>query len=184
MAIAENTTALTEAPAQQGGLPQLDHTTFSEQVAWLFLTFIVLYVITSRLALPKVDQVIAEREEKIAGDLDKAETLRAEVDAIKTSYEASLAEARSGAQKASVETKEAIQASVTKAADELDAKLAAEAEEAAARINAAKDKVMGELEGVASDVAAELVGKLSGLEVNDDAVKAAVAAELAAAKGA
>lgn len=186
MALALNTVALTEAPAeqQQGGLPQLDHTTFSEQVAWLFLTFIVLYIIVSRFALPKIDKLMEERDEKIATDLDKAETLRAEVEEIKASYEASLLDARAKAQKASFETKEAIRSDITKAAEELEAKLSAEAEAAAAKISAAKADVMNDLETVAADVASELVSKLTGQDADEKSIKAAVAAELASVKGA
>ncbi|WND01996.1 hypothetical protein QGN29_10600 [Temperatibacter marinus] len=183
MAQAENTVAMTEQPAKQAGLPQLDYTTFSEQVAWLFLTFIVLYIIVSRIALPKVDKVIEERDEKIATDLDKAEKLRIEVDEIKASYEASLTKARANAQKASMETKDAIQGDITKAADELDAKLSKEADEAASKIAAAKADVMADLESVATEVANDLVSKLTGLEADEKSIKAAVAAELSA-KGA
>lgn len=184
MAQANNTVAMTEQPAKQGGLPQLDHTTFSEQVAWLFLTFIVFYIVVSRFVLPKVDSVLEERDEKIAADLDKAEALRAEVEEIKASYEASLTDARAKAQKASMETKEAIQADVTKATAELDAKLSAQAEEAAKTVAAAKAKVMEDMETVAADVATDLVSKLTGLDVDAKSVNAAVAAKLSAAKGA
>lgn len=177
--------ATTEAnPNQEGGLPQLKPETFETQLAWLVLTFIFLYVVISRVALPKVDQVLEERDENIDGNLDKAEKLRSDVEGIKSSYEGSLTEARTEAQKASMEVKDSIQADIAKASGELEAKLSAQADEAAERISAAKASVMGELDTVATEVATDLVNKLSGIAADDKSVKAAVNAELSARKGA
>lgn len=172
------------AQAAQGGLPQLDFTTYSEQVAWLFLTFIVLYVLISRVVLPRVDRVLEEREEKIAGDLDQAERLRTEAEEIKTAYEARLAEARSGAQKAALAAKEKVQAEFSKAQNDIDARLLAEAEAAEARIQKTIDEALESLDVVAEDVAATLVSKLTHAEADNAKISKAVKTALAETKGA
>lgn len=170
--------AITLAPEDKGDgtLPQLKTETYESQLVWLVLTFIFLYIVISRIVLPKVDTVMEDREENIDGNLDKAEKLRTEVEEIKSSYEASLTQARANAQKASMEVKDSIQADIAKASNELEAKLSAEADAAAARIADAKATAMAELDTVAIDVASDLVSKLSGNEADEKSVKAAVAA--------
>ncbi len=75
--------AHTEVAHKEAGLPQLNIATFEEQVVWLFLTFIVLFVIVSRLVLPRVTKVLEEREERIANDLDTAERLRKDAEDVR-----------------------------------------------------------------------------------------------------
>ena len=96
--------------AETPGLPQLDLTRFPPQLFWLAVTFIVLYLIMSRIALPQVGGILRTREEKITGDLNRAEQLNREAaDALK-GYETALAEARAKATEIAAQTRAAIQA--------------------------------------------------------------------------
>lgn len=179
------TTAQTEVPVEnEGGLPQLDFSTFEEQLVWLFLSFIVLFVIVSKLALPKITAVLEEREERIAGDLDTAERLKKEAEEIKAAYEAKTAEARSAAQAKMAEAKASIQASIAAEQAKLDTKLNSEAEEAEKRILAAKEEALKGLAGMAEEVTAELAAKLGGVTPAEADVTKAVKAALANVKGA
>lgn len=178
--MAEATTELVEQDA--GGLPQLnviEDGSYTNQIAWLLLTFVLLYVLVSKLVVPRVTSVLEEREEKIAGDLDTAERLRREAEEMRAGYEASIADARANAQKTLMAAKEAAQADMAKAQADLDTKLSKAAEEAEARIEAAKSEALGSLEGIATDVATTLVSKLSGADADDAAVSKAVKSALA-----
>jgi F-type H+-transporting ATPase subunit b len=180
--------AITEVPQQQGGLPQLNvikDGTYTNQVAWLVLTFVVLYVVISRMVLPKIGNVLQEREENIAGNLDTAERLRSEAEAVKAAYETAVADARAKAQQIITDTKADIQSEIAKVQSELDAKLGADAEAAEARIVAAKNEALGSIADVASDVAKDVIVKLAGdVKVTDKAVSDAVSTALDNAKGA
>ena len=66
-----------------GGLPQLDASSYEEQIVWLFLTFFVLYFVVSKVALPRIGTVLVAREETIAEDLDTAERRKRESDEVK-----------------------------------------------------------------------------------------------------
>ena len=180
------TTAITEVDAEKdaGGLPQLDFATYEEQLVWLFLSFIVLFVIVSRFALPKIGKVLEEREERIADDLDRAERLKKDAEEVKASYEEAVADARSRAQHVMLETKAAVQADIAKAQSELDAKLMTQAEEAEARIAKAKDDALAGLGSVAEEVAVDMIAKLTGNEADQAEVSEAVSAALNNAKGA
>src|SRR5687768_13434717 len=94
------TTANTEAPggAHKGPFPPFDSQHFVSQLVWLAIVFIALYVLTSRVALPRVAGILEARRERVAGDLAEAQRLKTDSDAALSAYEASLADARNRAQ--------------------------------------------------------------------------------------
>ena len=63
-------------------MPQLDPSTFATQLFWLFLTFTALFLIAWKVALPRMTEVLNTRQERIEGDLEKAETLKAEAEEV------------------------------------------------------------------------------------------------------
>ena len=90
------TEAATEAAAHSGGggLPQLDAHTFAPQLFWLVLTFGALYFILSRVALPRIGEVLEERADRIVRDLEAAQRLKDDTDKALADYEKALADAR------------------------------------------------------------------------------------------
>jgi cell wall-associated NlpC family hydrolase len=82
---------------KKGGLPQLNVNDFAPQLIWLAATFIALYFLMSKVALPKVGSVLEERAQRIQRDLDEAARLKGETEKALADYEASLASARSRA---------------------------------------------------------------------------------------
>ncbi|CUI00383.1 F0F1 ATP synthase subunit B' [Leisingera aquaemixtae] len=156
------------------GMPQLDFSTFGNQIFWLVVALVVIYLILSRVALPRIAAVLAERQGTITNDLAAAEDLKAKAVEAENAYNKALADARAEAQRIAAETRAEIQAGLDEAiakADEQIAAKAAESEEAIAEIKA------GALEGVkavATETAEALVTALSG-SADKDAVAAAVA---------
>ena len=68
-----NETAHTEVPAGgQVKFPPFDKQTFPSQLFWLTLTFVALYLLMSRIALPRIDSILERRRARIAGDLAEA----------------------------------------------------------------------------------------------------------------
>src|SRR3712207_5473926 len=96
--MATNTTSSTQAPGGPGPFPPFQRETFASQLFWLALAFVVLYLLMSRVALPRVGGIIADRKARIAADLAEAERARAESEAAAAGYEKSLADARARAQ--------------------------------------------------------------------------------------
>ncbi|MBL4838174.1 MAG: hypothetical protein JKY34_11425 [Kordiimonadaceae bacterium] len=177
--------ASTEVPPQ--GLPQLNviaDGSYTNQVAWLALTFVFLLLIVSRIILPRVSKVMAEREEKVADDLDTAERQKSEAEKVKSAYEAAVAAARAKAQEVVAGAKDTIQADITKAQSDLDADLGAKAADAEARIGKARDEALAGIDAVAAEVAADMVAKLGGVEADGKAVSKAVKSALDSVKGA
>ena len=75
-------------------MPQLDISTFPPQLFWLAVTFIVLYLLMSRLGLPRVTAIIEARRKRLDDDLSRAAEVRAEAEATVAAYQRTLAEAR------------------------------------------------------------------------------------------
>ena len=75
-------TATTEAAGQAAeaasapGMPQLDFSTWGNQIFWLIVTLVVIYLILSRVALPRISAVLAERAGTITNDIAAAEDLK------------------------------------------------------------------------------------------------------------
>ncbi len=159
--------ALGGAPAHAAGLPQLDFATFPPQLIWLAITFIVLYVLMSRVALPRISQVLEERQHKIEDNLKKAETLKEEAEAAAEAYEKALAEARAEAHGIMLETHNRIAEEAAKKQAELGAELEAEIKAAEARILDAKNAAMAGLSEVATEVAISAAEKVSGESLSE-----------------
>ena len=81
---------------KKSGLPQLNPADFSPQLIWLALTFVVLYLILARVALPRIGEVLDERRDRVQRDLDAAERFKADTDAALAAYEKALSNATEG----------------------------------------------------------------------------------------
>src|SRR3954466_11887746 len=79
-------------------MPQLDAHTFPTQLFWLVVSFLVLYWLMAKIALPRVEKIIEERRRRLDEDLEKAAQMKSEAEAVIAAYEKALAEARQQAQ--------------------------------------------------------------------------------------
>ena len=164
-----------EAAEHGGGLPQLDALTFPSQIFWLIVSFVTLYWLLSRKALPRVEDILTARQERLTADLDQAAALRSEAEAALQRHETMLAEAHATAAAALKATQDRLMAEASKRQAELDGELNAKLAEAEARIKAAKDAALGEIEGVAAEAASAAVRRLTGIEVAGGEARATVA---------
>ena len=159
-------------------MPQLDISTFVPQIFWLAVSFAVLYVLMSRVALPRMTAILEMRAGRIEGDLKEARRLKAEADAAVAAYEQSLASARAAAQAEIAGTNARITAEQDRRRQEIEASLSAQAATAEARIRAIRDAAMSDLQIVAADVARTMASKLTGTDIGTEAAANAVARTL------
>ncbi|MBK19856.1 MAG: F0F1 ATP synthase subunit B' [Rhodospirillaceae bacterium] len=157
-------------------MPQLDPTTFAPQLFWLLVTFVLLYLVMWKIILPKIGGVLQDRQERIDDDLEKAEQLRKEAEAVKEAYEQTVAEGRSKAQETIRAAGEKIAADAAEQHAALTEKLAAQTSDAEARIVAAKEEALKNIRTVATEVTQAAAGRLIGREVSDSEAEAAVGA--------
>lgn len=157
-------------------MPQLDFSTFAPQIVWLVITFVALYFLMSKVALPRISVVLENRRDRIANDLDEAQRLRAETEEVIQVYEAELAEARAKAHGIAAETREKLNAEIAVEQASVDEKIDARIAEAEAKITAMKDQAMGEVNAAAADTAEAIIRALVGGRPAKAEVAKAVAA--------
>lgn len=162
--------------SEEGGLPQLRQVdTFVSQVFWLVITFGILYFMMSRVVLPRIGNVMEERQQKVDDDLSRAERLKAEAEQVMAEYETALSEARNKASELIREADDAMSALATERQDAFTRVLSEKTKAAEARIGEAKQAALGELAGVAGETATAVAEKLISVKPDGKAVKAAVA---------
>lgn len=148
-------------------MPQLEVAFFVPQLAWLLISFAALYLILARYALPRISNVLEERSDRIADDIDRAESLRRDADAAAQAYEDALQEARRKSHEVSMATRDKLRAEAERHRAELDKELAIEAQAATAQIEEASQQARAEIKKIASDTACDIAEKL----LNIDAAK-------------
>lgn len=168
-----------EEHAASGGMPQLNPATFAPQIFWLVVTFVLLYLIMSKVALPRVGGVIEARANKISGDLDQAAKLKAQAEQVSAAYQKALADARAGAQDIGRQTAAKLAATAAERQTKLAAELAARIKAAEAEIAHAKAAAMTNLVQVAGEAAAGAASKLVGVMVSSGEAERAAQAALA-----
>jgi F-type H+-transporting ATPase subunit b len=169
-----HSTAEVHADESHGVFPPFDPATFPSQLLWLAITFGALYVVMSRVALPRLGGILENRKALIDADLAAADADRAKTDAAIASYETALAAAKSNAQAIATQTREAINADLAakRAAAETD--LASKVSAAEALIAGTKAEALTHVDEIAAETAQAVVAQLVG-DVSPESVRAAVA---------
>jgi len=176
---AKGATAHTEAEGgHKAPFPPFQKDTFASQLVSLLIAFVALYLIVSRIALPRVGSLLDERQKKIEGDLAGAQTLRDESDTALKAYESELAAARSRAQAIGTETREKLNAASEAERKTLEERLSVKLVEAEKTIAATREAAMSNVRSIASDAAIAIVQRLAGLAPDRRTVNKAVDASL------
>ncbi|SHL37818.1 F-type H+-transporting ATPase subunit b [Roseovarius litoreus] len=144
------------------GMPQLCFDWWPNQIFWLTVTLVVIFFFLSRVALPRIAAVLAERQGTITNDLAAAEDLKVKAVEAEEAYNKALANARAEAQKIIAQAKAEIQADLDDATAKADAEIAAKLAESEKTIAAIRDGAMDSVKEVAKDTAKELVAALGG----------------------
>ena len=155
-------------------MPQLDYHTFVPQLVWLAISFVVLYILMSAVALPKVRGAIEGRRHHIDGDLRRAAALKEEAETALAAYQKTLADARAAAQDTLRRTGEKLAADAAERQRQLSAALAEQITAAEARIAAGKEQALADIRGIAAEVGGAVVEKLSGTAPDTAAMTGAV----------
>lgn len=152
----------TEHVGGSAGMPQLDFATFPNQIFWLVVTLVVIWWVLSRVALPRIGAVLAERAGTITNDIAAAEELSLKVKEAEAAYEKALTEARTEANRIVGEARDAIRAEIAAATAEADKQIAAKAAESEKAIAEIRANATDAIRDVAQATAGELVAALGG----------------------
>ncbi|MEM6308157.1 MAG: F0F1 ATP synthase subunit B' [Pseudomonadota bacterium] len=167
----------TEVVKDAPGMPQLDLSTFPNQIFWLVVTLVVIYFVLSKIALPRIGGALADRAQTITDDLATAEELKQKAVEAEAAYEKALAEARIQAQAISADMRADIQAQLDAEMAKADAEISAKSAEAAKILADIRDSATDSVKTVASDTVQDIVKAMGGSVSAKDAA-AAVANEM------
>ncbi|MGY6635056.1 MAG: F0F1 ATP synthase subunit B' [Alkalilacustris sp.] len=165
------------AENQAVGMPQLDFSTFPNQIFWLVVALVAIWLILTRVALPRIGAVLAERRGTITNDIARAEALKLQAEEAEAAYERALAEARSKANRIIEKTKAEMQEQLDIALQKADAEIAAKTAESEQRLAAIRDSASEAVEQVARDTTLEVLGAF-GVKADAGTVNAVVSAQI------
>jgi F-type H+-transporting ATPase subunit b len=167
----------TNTPVEDAGgaaMPQLDPSTFSNQIFWLLVTLVVIYIVLSRIALPRIAAVLAERSGTITNDIAAAEELKQKASEAEAAYQKALADARAEAADIVAKTKADIQADLDAELAKADEQIAAKAAEGEAAIAEIRASALESVNEIAIETTAAIVSAMGG-KADEKAIAAAVA---------
>ena len=163
--------------AESPGMPQLDFATFPNQIFWLVVALVAIFMVLSRVALPRIAGVLAERSDTISNDIAAAEELKLQAIESEKAYDQALLDARAEAQKIVTAARAEIQVGLDEQSAKADAEISARTAESEARIAEIRAGAAASVEEVARDTTRALVSALGG-KADAKTVAAAVAARM------
>ncbi len=168
----------TEVPGgahAKGPFPPFDPATFAPQLIWLALIFGALYLLMSRIALPRVAGILEARRSLIASDLDDAAAMQRKAQLTSATYDKTLADAKAKAQGVAQQTRDQLAADSAAKHKTLEAELHAKLAVAESAIAQTKAQAMTHVTEIATAAAADIVAHLTGKPADAQAIANALA---------
>ena len=151
-------------------MPQLDFSTFLPQIFWLFISLSFLYIVLSRYALPRVSDVIEERKDIIAQDIDSAKKFSSETDLAIEELNMKLSEAKINSQSLMNDSLQEIKESSEEKKAILLKEINDDIVAAEAKILEKKEESLVEISSVSKDIAIAMLENLSIGEIDKEKV--------------
>ena len=155
-------------------MPQFDPSTFSTQLFWLFITFSVLLIVAWKAALPRITEVRNARQNRVDGDIEKAESLKSEAESVLAAYEKALAEATAEAQSIHRQAAQELTEERTRRQEALARKLSQQTRDAEARISEEKTRAVENIRDVTLEVVQNATQRLVGAQVSEQEAETAI----------
>tara|TARA_B100001123_G_scaffold437435_1_gene569648 strand:+ start:1197 stop:1694 length:498 start_codon:yes stop_codon:yes gene_type:complete len=155
-------------------MPQMEFGDYLPQLVWLVITFAALYLLMSRVALPRIAEVLEGRAERIADDIERADQYRSEAEQTLKEYEILLGKAREEGHTVSVEARIKQQEQAKSQSEASENRLKEKMVEAEVRIQATRSEAMAGLKDIATEITRVSVQRLIGITPDERTIKVAV----------
>jgi F-type H+-transporting ATPase subunit b len=160
--------------AAEAGMPQLDPTYWASQAFWLILIFTALYLALSNLFIPKIQDNIDSRENKIKDDLDEAQKLKNLAEKKLKEYELSVENAKKEVQKIIFESKNELSSQIQAKKKEFEKEIENEIKTAEKEIEDLKKESLENISTISEEMTLKVIEQISGEPLNQSSVKAAI----------
>ena len=160
--------------AESGGMPQLNPEFWFSQIFWLIITFGIMFILLSKLVLPKISENLETRKAQILENIEAAEKQRVESDKKLKDYDMLIANSKNEAKTFFNKAREEILKDVDKKRENLDKEINEEINNVEKEILDLKNKSPEKIRKIAVETSADLVKQLIGAEVNNSSISAIV----------
>ena len=160
--------------AESGGMPQLNPQFWISQIFWLTVTFGFLYIILSKLILPKISANLEIRKTQILENIEAAEKQRKESEEKIKEYDKIIQDSKIKAKNYYSQVREKILKDINKKKESLDKDLNEEVNKAELEIKDLKKKSPEKIIKIAIETSNDLIKQLIGVEVNNSSISAIV----------
>ena len=160
--------------AAEAGMPQLDPTYWASQAFWLILVFTVLYISTAKFYLPKIKNNLDNRDNKIKDDLDSANKFKDLSELRLKEYEKILENSKKEVIKIHLDSKSKLDKDIQEKKDLMEREIDAEISKAQQEIVELKKNSISDIQNISKDLAADIIENISGAQLNESSIKAAV----------
>ena len=159
---------------ESGGMPQLNPEFWVSQIVWLILTFGILYIVLSKLILPKISDNLESRKSQILENIEMAETQREESEKKLKEFEKIIIESKLEAKNYFNEARQKILNDINSKRAALEKDIDEEISAAEQEVNNLKNTSSEKIKNIAIETSSELIKRLIGEEANNSSVSAIV----------
>jgi len=160
--------------AESGGMPQLNPEFWVSQIFWLTLTFGILYIVLSKLILPKISENLESRKSQILENIEAAEKQRENSEEKLKEYEEIVSKGKFEAKNIFNQVREKALRDINAKKEVLDKQIDDEIRKAEQEIKSLRDSAPDKINKIAIETSSELIQKLIGAEVNNSSISAIV----------
>ena len=160
--------------AESGGMPQLNPEFWISQIFWLTLTFGILYIVLSKLILPKISNNLESRKSQILENIEAAEKQREDSETKLKEYEEIISKSKVEAKNIFNQAREKALKDIYAKKELLNKQIDVEIINAEKEIRALRESAPDKINKIAIETSSELIQKLIGAEINNSSISAIV----------
>tara|TARA_B100001248_G_C27239531_1_gene388722 strand:+ start:121 stop:711 length:591 start_codon:yes stop_codon:yes gene_type:complete len=160
--------------AESGGMPQLNPEFWVSQIFWLTISFGILYIILSKIILPKISANLELRKSQISDNIEAAERFRKESESKLVEFDQIILKSKNEAKNILNEAREKVLRDINDKKDTLNKQIDEEIKKAEKEINKLRADAPKKISSIAIETSSQIIQKLIGAEVNNSSISAIV----------
>tara|TARA_A100000164_G_scaffold297566_1_gene271888 strand:+ start:272 stop:850 length:579 start_codon:yes stop_codon:yes gene_type:complete len=164
----------TNIHSAEAGMPQLDPEYWLSQIFWLTIVFITIYVLISKIFIPKIKGSIDMREDKIRKDLEEAKTFKEQAELKLKEYNSLMETAKLDVKKITSKSRQKLNEDMQIKKEQIQKKIDAEISNAGIEIKKLKNDSFDKVNLISQDIVSNLVKDIFGEDLNKSSIEASV----------
>ena len=160
--------------AESGGMPQLDPEFWFSQIFWLIITFGILYLVLSKIILPKISDNLEIRKSQVMDNLELAEKQRNDSEAKLKEFDNIILKSKIEAKNLFNESRKKLLEDINKKRQNLENEIDKEVKIVEGEIEELRNKSPEKINKIAIETSSDLINQLIGANINNSSITAIV----------